>query len=345
MNIKENKVEAMVLQWALWDSLWIPVEMKTKQEITTILLSQYIADTKVRFFLPPTLHKLYREWPYDQNSGIISSDDTYCTRATMNSLSQNKDIDFKDMMQKKIDFYQAFDFWYWGTTKVAYENFVSGKEIDQIGTPGWWNGVMMKLSPLSAYIVARWYSPEEYKPMLDTYSSMTHTHESVLIGTQVHHMFLEYLLSHDDLTWVTPLLYKMIDLAWSKETSENTIPLSPVLKKLKKLITEKRIKTISDDEILDMFWWWDNKITAYSGRIDITLWICYALFLRNHSSEWVIDAVSIGWDTDTYGAIVWNMVWAYTGENPQKNYLEKVPEINTIQDEIKSFVTFLSEIS
>jgi len=95
---------------------------------------------------------------------------------------------------------------------------------------------------------------------------------------------------------------------------------------------------MTDEDILNRFWWGDEKITSYSGRIDITLWICYAVFLRNATLWWIVDAVSIGGDTDTYWAIVGNMTGALTWEKPDKKALSQLPDIQDIQEEISNFV-------
>jgi len=337
-----EKVESMILWGMLWDSLGIPVEMQTKDQIRKILLEHQIKWDKVSKFLPPTLHKLYREWDYDQNAEIISSDDTYCTRAAMNSLVEKKDIDLYDMMIKNIDFYKEFSFWYGGTTKKAYGLFESGEDITKTGSPGWWNGVLMKLSPLSTYMTLRWYDEKVTHKILSDFSKMTHTHESVVNGTIIHHMFLEHLLSSQINT--KELLHKMLIFCKANESKQNTIPLSPILEKIISLEESGKIYQLTDNQILEYFWWWDKEITKFSWRVDITIGMCYALFLRNPNLGWIIDAVSIWWDTDTYGAIVWNMVWASAWDKISEDYISQIPEIESIKQETHMFIGLLETL-
>ncbi len=339
-----NKVESMILCGAVWDSLGIPVEMQTKEQIQSILEKFKIGWKKITQFLPPILHKLYREWSYNHDAKVISSDDTYCTRAAMQSLCENQDINFEDIMNKNLDFFHQTDFWYGGTTKQAYEKFEQGVDIHETGSNGWWNGVIMKLAPLSTYLLAKWYPQKDVNRYLDEFTKMTHTHESVVNGTKVHHMFLTYLLQnthHQHISW---LLQDMFDFCITHESKQNTIPLSPVIDKLIALEKSGEIYNLSDDKILEYFGWWDEKITSVSWRIDITIWMCYAVFLRNPNINGIIDAVSIWWDTDTYGAIVWNMVWAYTWDRPRNRSLNQIPDIQILQKETQQFIELLRKI-
>jgi len=97
----------------------------------------------------------------------------------MRSLHNRGIIDWHDMMEQKLHFYNVTDFGYGGTTREAYTNFENSGDISQIGNPGWGNGVIMKLAPLSAYLCSKNYSPKETYDTLSTFTNMTHTHESV----------------------------------------------------------------------------------------------------------------------------------------------------------------------
>jgi len=339
-----NKTEAMIFWGIIWDSLGIPVEMQTKDQIQSVLTEYGILWNKVTTFLPPTLHKLYREWDYDQNIEVVSSDDTYCTRAAMNSIIEREMIDLTDMMEKNIHFYNEFNFGYGWTTKKAYRSFEDGESVYKSGNPGWWNGVIMKLAPLSIYLTLRWYDEETTSKYLNDFTKMTHTHESVVLGSYVHHKLLEALLQNSTSQHINDVLEDVFLYCKENETEENIIPLSPILEKLIYLYQSKKIENISDDEILKTFWWWTQEITKFSWRIDITLGMCYALFFRNPTLSGILDAVSIGWDTDTYGAIVWNMVWAFTWDKPSEKYLSKIPEIETIKQETQRFIQLLESL-
>lgn len=344
MKLENNKVEAMILCSAFWDSLWIPVEMQTQEQIWDILEKNNISWKKVTSFLPPQTHKLYREGEYNPEATVVSSDDTFCTRATMSSLTENNSVNLQDMMERNLSFYRENDFGYGWTTRNAYEEFSKWKDISETGSNGWWNGVVMKLAPLTAYMLTKEYKAMGILDTLKDFTQLTHTHNEVIIWSYIHHVFLEYLLQNDSLENLDEELEEMILLCEQEAIQYDSFSLLTTIKKIQELFLSWKIYHLNDEEILEIFWWGDSKITASSGRIDITLWICYALFLRNHGETGIIDAVSIGWDTDTYGSIVWGMIWAFTWVLPREKDLSQIPEIEIIKQETHDFIELLNDI-
>jgi len=87
----------------------------------------------------------------------------------------------------------------------------------------------------------------------------------------------------------------------------------------------------TDEEILSKFWRWDNDIKS-SCFVYFTMWIVYSIFFRNPNFQWLLDAVNIWWDTDSFWAIIWNMIWAYNW----KFYEEEFAKWVKIYEEIKN---------
>ena len=82
---------------------------------------------------------------------------------------------------------------------------------------------------------------------------MTHTHESVVNGTIIHHMFLEHLLNNQ--INIKDLLDKMLEFCKENESNQNTIPLSLVLEKIISLEESGEIYQLTDEQILEYFGW------------------------------------------------------------------------------------------
>jgi len=346
MKLQQEKVESMIFCWAYGDSLWIPVEMQTAEQIQEILKAEWVTWTgRVKQFLSPQYHKLYREWEYDTNALVVSSDDTHCSRALLQSLWTHRDIDWHDIMDRNIAFYRKCDFWYGGTTKQAYQNYLDGAHPLNAWVEGWWNGVIMKLAPLSAYIIARGYNIQETKDILEDFSRLTHTHVEVIIATHVHHRVLEYLLLHDNLDGFWTLLMELKEICDNYWESSSDFSIKDVIERISQLYDSGTLFHMSDTDIRENFWRGENKITAYSGRIDTTLGICYASFLRNPHMDGIIDVISLGWDTDTYWAIVGNMVWALQAETPDTSMMSQIPDIEIIEQETKTFVAMLNDVT
>ena len=72
-----------------------------------------------------------------------------------------------------------------------------------------------------------------------------------------------------------------------------------------------------------------------------TMWIVYSLFLNKQNFDSLIDSVNIGWDVDTFAAIIWNMIWAYKSKFYTDKYENWVENIDNIQ---KQTYTFIEEI-
>lgn len=336
----EKKFEAMIVLWYLWDSLWIPVEMKTRQEIQDILKHTWMTGEKIYDFLPPTLHELYLREKQNPLARTVSSDDTYTSRSFVQSVWETWNLDWEDIVQKLLQTFHKHPFGYGGSTKQAYTNIKTWVSFQDSWVPWWGNGTVMKLASFSAYLISQKHlSDEEIWEKISTFCSITHTHESVILGSYIHHKVLTFLVEHDSLEEMLLLFESLLFFTLKKEQEKNDISLSSVLEKLIWYLKQWTIQKLSDEEILQVFWWGEQAITKYSGRIDITLWICYALFLRNPHSDCIFDAISIGGDTDSYGAIVGNMLGALTGATSKHMHLiSQIPEIQSIQDETWKFI-------
>lgn len=335
----EETIETMILYGYLWDTLWLPVEMKTRQEIHDILKNTWISWEKIQSFLPPTLHWLYLAEKENPLARAVSSDDTYTSRAFVQSVWQTWVLNWDDITQKLLRSFEEHPFGYGWSTKWAYKNLKEGISFQESWTPWWGNGTVMKLASFTAYLLSQDLSEEKIWEHIRTFCSITHTHESVILGTYIHHRILWFLISHDSIEEMIPFLEELLSFTQKKETVTDTISLSSVLEKLLWYLKDGKIYEFSDEEILQYFGWGEHPITKFSGRIDITLGLCYALFLRNPSYSCLFDAVSLWGDTDSYGTIVGNMVAAFSWNNWMlDDLLESIPEIEIIKQETQRFI-------
>ena len=98
---------------------------------------------------------------------------------------------------------------------------------------------------------------------------------------------------------------------------------------------------IDDNQIFEQFWRWELE-PKHSCYVYITMWIVYSIFLRNQWFESLIDWVNFWWDTDSFWAILWNMIWAYNWNIFEKKYIDwnqRKEEIYKLWNEfIKKFV-------
>jgi hypothetical protein len=68
------------------------------------------------------------------------------------------------------------------------------------------------------------------------------------------------------------------------------------------------------------------------------MWIVYSLFLNKQNFDSLIDSINIGWDVDTFWAIIWNMIWAYKAKFYTEKYENWIEKIWDLKLQTNSFI-------
>ena len=348
-DLFKQKTSSMLIAWAIWDALWVPVEMKTKEYIE----KKYgRLDTYLDSWLNIFFNKWWHAW---WKTGCVS-DDTILTFTGVESILETWQIEFDDLMKKSSKNYEEFPygFWWWTTRAISRYNDLEKNDnskdnyINLWKKNSAWNWVIMKQSPYAAYFLAKQTTEEIINTNIEIITRLTHNHPTAVVASLVHNKFLMELLKTDKDIDLKHLLIFLIEFAKEEET------------KLKNEITEiekkenKQIDNISDllknllndqnnwglktyDEILEKYGWGKNIIYS-SGYVITTLWIVYSLFLNKQNFESLIDSINIGWDVDTFWAIIWNMIWAYKSKFYTDKYENWVENIDNIQKQTHNFI-------
>lgn len=334
VSIKDfkEKVEAMLIWGAIWDALWVPIEMKTHDYIK----KHY---WRVDSYLDSSLNVFFNKWWLASWKKWLTSDDTILTFAWVDSINNKWKIDIENLLKTSINAYNDFPYgFWWATTKAfkKYENAISKWEIIDINKLAEvntaWNWVIMKQSPYVAYHISQNTINKEIDKDIESLTKLTHIHPTAIVASLVHNRFLAELLKSDKGINFKDLLKYLIKYSEEIEKNilqENNDKISDLLKSL--LEDQEKWWLKSYDEILDKYWWWDKQIYS-SGYVIITLWIVYSLFLNKQDNETLIDAINIWWDVDTFWAIIWNMLWAYKSKfysNELENWLPNIDELKT----------------
>ena len=334
IEVFKNKVISMIMWWAIWDAMWVPVEMKTYK---------YIQENhgRVDDYLDSSLNIFFNKWWLASGKKWLISDDTILTLAGVNSILETGNIDFDNILKHSINWYKNFPYWFGKWTTKALEKY----EILESQNPGnnnyidLWdklssgNGVAMKQSPYSAYFLGKNFSNESIDENMKILANMTHWHSTTIVASLVHNHFLIELLKANDDTKLDELLIYLIN--YSRNIEQNMLAdcddsISDLLEKLLDDYSSGWLQ--SYDEILSKYWWWDKRIWA-SGYVLTTLWIVYSIFLNKQDFNWLLDSINIGWDTDSFAAIIWNMIWAYKWKfysDYHQNWVEKSNENFTV---------------
>lgn len=337
-----------VVHSTLWpnigDAAWVPTEMMTYQKIQSTFwkVTTYLdANNSVLIQRAVRLSKWKVELPADWIKWIIS-DDSEFQSAWMESFIDSADIDLDNLMIYLIKTYENYPYWFWRSTEQAFERYKQREKdtpnklnyIDLWWPKQAWNGVLMKQAPYASIFLAGWYSDEEIEKTMVNICKITHGSPTAIIASLVHNKLLMELLKvwenlETNIWELFSYLQMYSETLEKKYLQEWDDKISLLLEKL--LEDYKAWWLGSYEEVLEKYWWWE-KIIYSSGYIITTLWIVYSLFLKRQNFESLIDCVNIGWDTDTYGAIIGWMLGAYKSKFYEDRFIDWLHEKDYLVD-------------
>jgi len=265
------------------------------------------------------------------------SDDTSLMIAAMDSIKENGDVNFEDIMYKFTEWvnyakYTATDelFDIGISTSKAISNFKRGEKPTNCGTKGInenGNGSLMRILPFVYYLKFSNFSEEEKTILINQASALTHAHEISQLGCKIYADYVTLLLDGVDKVKALDLL-KEID--YNKYYSNDSI-------KVYQRILKEDLKSLDIDQIRSSGYVVDS--------LEASLWCT----VKNDTYEdAVVAAINLGEDTDTIGAITGSLNGIIYGKNNiperwlnklrKKDYLEELSNqfISTINYEKRS---------
>lgn len=314
-----DKMKSGIIGFAVGDALGVPVEFLNRESLQRRPLKEMIG---------------YGSHSVPEGTW---SDDTSLMIATMDSINENGDVDFEDIMYKFTEWvnyakYTATDelFDIGISTSKAISNFQRGKKATNCGTKGInenGNGSLMRVLPFVYYLKFSNFSEEEKTILINQASALTHAHEISQLGCKIYADYVTLLLDGVDKVKALDLL-KEID--YNKYYSNDSI-------KVYQRILKGDLKLLDIDQI---------KSSGYVvDSLEASLWCT----IKNDTyKDAVVSAVNLGEDTDTIGAITGSMNGIIYGKNniperwlnklKKKDYLEELSDqfINTINYEVRS---------
>lgn len=289
-NYTADFIKDGIIGFAIGDSLGVPVEFKTREQLKNNPVLDMIEDEK-----------------YEIPKGTWS-DDTSMSLATIDSIIQTKKIDTNDMANKFINWFRNGEYTATGktfdigiTTRKSLAMFELGLEqaenCGQDNEMDNGNGSLMRILPIAYYI---WFINYKNKEKMEdraiydivkSVSSITHKHEISIIGCYI---FVQYVLEIME--------GKDKEIAYKNIKSLNySIFNGEFIKKYDKILKED-IKQENIDNI---------ESTGYIvDTLEAVLW----LFLNGEDyNTTILKAVNLGNDTDTIAAIVGGLLGIYYG--------------------------------
>lgn len=295
-----EKVIGLFLGTAIGDALGLPDETKTREQIALAGRATTYREIK------PGEHKWH---PQGFPMGT-TSDDTQLTLAVARSFITSKGKFDMDEIAREHVVELDRDNHTWGpSTRNAVKRLKEGMRWSESGktdkpNSGMGNGVVMKVSPLAAYLISPRFDRSVYPTMLFGFTGMTHLTELALLTCASHVACLRLcLIRCPDDRFVQDFV---------SDAEGNASGMNSYLKDKSafELVEEmcQALRKSPTDEDIDARWGKDSFLVHNS------LGLSYAYFLRNPASiEALYNTVNAGGDTDSNGALVGGLLGALNG--------------------------------
>ncbi len=274
------KIKSVIFGHAVADALGVPVEFASREELEDS---------------PVTDMEGYGTYPYPAGCW---SDDTGMTLAALDSLKDGK-IDYREIMENFIkwlmqDKYtptgRTFDA---GMTCInAIEKYAKEKTLECgcTGERSNGNGSLMRILPFVLFCEYN-NCQDDWVKIIHTASGLTHAHDRSKIGCGIYAFVLRELLKNPDISSV----YEGLDKAYRYYLGQEELEHY-------KRIFDKDFEKIKRKEIKS------------SGYVVDTLEAAIWCLLNTESyEECVLEAVNLGEDTDTVGAVAGGLAGALYG--------------------------------
>lgn len=288
--LKQNNILNSIIGFAVGDAFGVPVEFMERDKVKALNLTT----------MTEGVHNVKKgAW----------SDDTSMVIATIDSILNKKCIDYKDLMNNFIKINKdgeftslgyAFDV---GTTLTkALNKYIKTQDINTCGCNDFMdngNGSVMRILPISLYVIYNKCSFKEIFDIIKTSSSLTHSHEISIMGCYIYTLYLKEIIRTKD---KLKALNYIINQDYSFFSDE-------CISKYKRLLNEEFLN-IKEDEI---------NSTGYV--VDTLESIIYSINNSNNYKESIFTAVNLGCDTDTIGALTGAVAGIIYGINDIPNEL------------------------
>ena len=182
---KNNTIDG-VFGFAIADAVGVPAEFKSRSTLSIRPITDMVG-----------------YGTHSQPAGTWS-DDSSMTIATMDSINENKKIDYEDMMKKFAEWknnakYTATgDFFDIGiSTSSAINNYLRGIEPTKCGGTGIrdnGNGSLMRILPVVLYLHLQELSYDKETEIINECSSLTHGHEISKMGCRIYADYIKSII-------------------------------------------------------------------------------------------------------------------------------------------------------
>ncbi|MBR4905013.1 MAG: ADP-ribosylglycohydrolase family protein [Selenomonadaceae bacterium] len=302
-------VKGMILGLAVGDALGVPVEFESRQVLKRD---------------PVTNMRAFGSW--NQPAGTWS-DDTSLTVAAMDSIIRRKRIEYRDVMENFLKWYERDAFTATGerfdignTTRSAIVRFSRNLLIPtkcgatDINSNG--NGSLMRILPATLYLFGtRGKIGADELRIIHEFSALTHGHAISRMACGIYSLIVAQILNGKNISEAFEL---------GMNDAKNFYGIDKTFEKFSRLCDEN-FAALPEDEIRSSGYVVDT--------LEAALW---CMLNTDNYKSLALKAVNLGKDTDTVGAIAGGLAGIYYGAESipaewlailkRRDYLEKLAE-------------------
>lgn len=286
-----NKLKNGILGFIIGDALGVPLEFKKRDLFKNNKVTDMISSDRI-------------------GAKGVWSDDSSMVIATMKAIIDNKGkINYKSIMDNFILWVSNKDFiatdkafGIGRATFLALGNYYNKRyeKITDCGMKGFnynGNGSLMRILPIAYYCYYKKLNDDEIYNLVKDISSLTHSHEISILGCFIYVLLVIELLSGEE-----------------KENAYSNIRKYNY-KKYFSLENIKYYDRLLNNDISKL----DVDSISSMGFVVDTLEAVVWCFINNNSyDKCVIEAINLGNDSDTIGALTGGLSGLYYGNLPSK---------------------------
>ena len=268
-----SKIKQSILAFAIGDAVGVPVEFKSRNSLKL---------NPVKTMMGFGVHNVPKgTW----------SDDTSMMLATIDSIVENKGINYKDIADKFLKWYRnssytatdiVFDI---GNTTVRslekYEETGDFRTCGENDENSNGNGSLMRILPIAFYCFYKNVDDNQMYEIVKNISSITHSHEISILGCYLYSKYISFLLKWKDRFKSFKMLRKCNLKMFSKASKDKY-----------RRIFDKKFSKLDENEI---------QSSGYVvSSLEAVLW---CVLNSDNFENGVLKAVNLGNDTDTISAL------------------------------------------
>ncbi len=318
---ESERIKGALFGFFVGDALGVPVEFVGRD---------YLKKDKVT--------KMLEYGTHNQPVGTWS-DDSSMVIATIDSLINNKGINYNDIMNNFLKWYKEGEYSPNGKVfdignetysellkyKNDNTNFLCGS--NDIYSNG--NGSLMRILPISLYL----HYTED--PMFDTISnisSMTHSHIYSVLSCIIYSVFINEYFKQFDTKKAYFNMQNIIKSILENDSNNVLGDLNDLKQKFNRIL-------YNDIAILK-----ENEIKSSGFVIDSLEASFWCLLNTNNYKDAVLKAVNLGDDTDTIGALTGGLAGLIYGyENIPENWINVLKRKEYLTDLVYKFIELIND--